>query len=128
MIRIAIAIVCLLAAPASAVTKYALVIGNDSGDRDEPQLRYAEHDADRFAATLIDLGGFAVGDVVVLRSPDADAARAALIAINDRIRTANAADSMLVVYYSGHADAEALHLGSSNLALNQLEQLVRGSP
>ena len=125
---VAIGVLGALAAPAHAVTRYALVIGNDTGDRDEPELRYAEHDADRFAATLVDLGGFAPGDVVVLRGADAEAARAALIALNDRIRTAGAPDSMLVVYYSGHADAEALHLGTSNLSLAQLEQLVRGSP
>jgi hypothetical protein len=51
-----------------------------------------------------------------------------LIALNDRIRTTGGADTMLIVYYSGHADAEALHLGSTSLPLAQLEQLVRGSP
>jgi hypothetical protein len=124
----ALLILCLLAAPAAAVTRYGLIIGNDAGDRDEPHLRFAEHDADRFAATLVELGGFAAGNVVVLRGADAETARAALIALNDRIRTAGAADTMLVVYYSGHADAEALHLGASTLPLAQLEQLVRGSP
>ncbi len=124
----ALLILCLLAAPAGAVTRYALVIGNDAGDRDEPQLRYAEHDADRFAATLVELGGFAPGDVIVLRGADADTARGALIALNDRIRTQGATDAMLVVYYSGHADADALHLGASSFPLPQLEQLVRGSP
>jgi hypothetical protein len=121
-------IVCALAAPAAAGTRFALVVGNDSGDRDEQQLRYAEHDADRFAATLAELGGFAPGDIVLLRGADADAARAALISLNARIRTSGAADAMLVVYYSGHADAEALHLGATALPLAQLEQLVRGSP
>jgi hypothetical protein len=111
-----------------AVARFALVIGNDTGDHDEPQLRYAEHDADRFAATLVDLGGFAPGDVTVLRGGDAESARAALIALNERIRLAAQPDSMLVVYYSGHADAEALHLGATSFALPQLEQLVRGSP
>ena len=123
-----VAILCLVAASAHAATRYALVIGNDAGDRDEPELRYAEHDADRFATTLVDLGGFAPGDVVVLRGADADSARAALIALNERIRMAGPGEAMLVVYYSGHADAEALHLGTSNFALAQLEQLVRGSP
>jgi hypothetical protein len=127
-LALATLVVCLAARSAGAVTRYALIIGNDSGDRDEQQLRYAEHDADRFAATLVDLGGFLPGDVVVLRGTDADAARAALIALNDRIRTAGAADTMLVVYYSGHADAEALHLGATDFPLTQLEQLVRGSP
>lgn len=127
-VALALLAVCALAAPAAAATRYALVIGNDSGDVDEPRLRYAERDADRFAATLVDLGGFARGDVIVLHGTDAETARGALIALNDRIRTAGAADTMLVVYYSGHADAEALHLGTTTFALTQLEQLVRGSP
>ncbi len=126
--KLALLIVCLLATRAGAVARYALVIGNDAGDRDETGLHYAEHDAEHFAATLVDLGGFAPGDVVVLRGADTEAARAALISLNDRIRTSGPADSMLIVYYSGHADAEALHLGSTNFALSQLEQLVRGSP
>jgi hypothetical protein len=127
-VALAVTMLCALAAPAAAVTRYALVIGNDAGQSDEPTLHYAEHDADRFASTLVDLGGFSASDVVVLRGPDADAARGALIALNDRIRTAGAVDAMLVVYYSGHADSEALHLGGSDLPLSQLEQLVRGSP
>jgi len=127
VIRIAI-LLCLLATPAAAVTRYALVLGNDAGDRDEQRLRYAELDADRFAATLVGLGGFAPGDVVVIRGGDAEAAREALIALNARIRQAGASDAMLVVYYSGHADAERLHLGATSLPLTQLEQLVRGSP
>ncbi len=121
-------LVCAMAGSAAAVTRYALVIGNDTGDRDEQRLRYAEHDADRIASTLVGLGGFAQGDVVVIRGGDADAARTALISLNARIRQAGATDTMLVVYYSGHADAESLHLGTTNLALTQLEQLVRGSP
>ena len=127
MIR-AFLVLLALASPAGAVTRYALVLGNDAGDKDEQRLRYAEHDADRFAATLVGLGGFAPGDVVVIRGGDAETARAALIALNARIRQTGGADAMLVVYYSGHADAERLHLGTSNLALAQLEQLVRGSP
>ena len=128
---LAVLALAFFAAPALAANKYALVIGNDSGDRDEPQLHYAEQDADRFAATLIDLGGFAPGDVTILRGTDADSARAALIALNERIRMSGApgsSDTMLVVYYSGHADADALHLGATDFALPQLEQLVRGSP
>lgn len=127
MIRVLL-LLCALASPAGAVTRYALVLGNDAGDKDEQRLRYAEHDADRFAATLIGLGGFLPGDVVVIRGGDADTARAALIALNARIRQTGGTDAMLVVYYSGHADAERLHLGATNLALAQIEQLVRGSP
>jgi len=127
-LSIAIAVVIATVTPASAaVTRYALVFGNDAGDRDEARLRYAERDADRFAGVLGDLGGFAPANITILHGADADTTRAALIALNDRIRTNGPNESMLVVYYSGHADADALHLGTSMLPLPQLEQLVRGS-
>jgi caspase domain-containing protein len=127
VIRTLLVLACLCTTAHAGVTRFALVVGNDSGDRDEARLRYAEHDADRVASTLVDLGGFATGNVVTLRGADADAMRAALIGLNDRIRTSGAAETMLVVYYSGHADADALHLGPTALPLVQLEQLVRGS-
>jgi hypothetical protein len=121
-------VLCAIMGSAAAGNRFALVIGNDAGDRDEQELRYAELDADRLAATLGELGGFASDDIVTLRGRDADSVRSALIALNDRIRTSGGSDAMLVVYYSGHADADALHLGTSNLPLTQIEQLVRGSP
>jgi uncharacterized caspase-like protein len=121
------ALVAWAAATAHAgVTRYALVVGDNRGERDEAELRYAEQDAERFAATLVDLGGFSPGNVVLLRGSDADTMRASLIGLNDRIRTGGG-EAMLIVYYSGHADADALHLDATKLALPQLEQLVRGS-
>ena len=121
------ALVAWAAATAHAgVTRYALVVGDNRGERDEAELRYAEQDAERFAATLVDLGGFSPSNVVLLRGSDADTMRASLIGLNDRIRTGGS-EAMLIVYYSGHADADALHLDSTKLALPQLEQLVRGS-
>jgi hypothetical protein len=55
--------------------------------------------------------------------------RRALIATNERIRTGERAgrQAVLFVYYSGHGDADALHLGDSRFALRELEALVRGS-
>src|SRR6185436_21139190 len=67
---------------------------------------------------------------VVLRGKSADQVRRALIATNERIRVAQRAgrQAVLFVYYSGHGDADALHLGDSRLELRELEALVRGSP
>lgn len=111
------------------IVRYALIIGNDAGDRDEQRLRYAEDDAQRVYEVLRELGGFRPENMLMLRSEDAETVRRSLIALNDRIRTqtASAAQSELVVYYSGHSDQEALHLGRSTMELVQLEQLVRGS-
>jgi len=77
---------------------------------------------------LTDLGSFAPVNLVVLRDPNADTARRTLIAMNDRIRASASRPGaqVLFVYYSGHADSDALHLGPSRLDLGEVEQLVRG--
>src|SRR5262245_40563055 len=117
-----------LCRPADAdPTRYAVVVGNNHGDRTDPELRYAERDAERVASVLTDLGGFPAANVVVLLGGEADTLRSTVIAVNERIRSEHAGEALFVVYYSGHADAAALHLGTTTLAIGQLEQLVRGS-
>jgi hypothetical protein len=121
-----VALLCSAAPAAADVARYALVIGHNTGYRDEQALRYAEDDARRLAEVLVELGGFAPDNVTVLRGPTPDGVQGALIALNDRIRT-RSEPAVLVVFYSGHADALELHLGDGALSLERLEQLVRGS-
>jgi hypothetical protein len=111
------------------VERYAVIIGNNTGDSDEQRLRYAEEDARRIYEVLRELGGFRPENMLLLRSEDAESVRRSLISVNDRIRTriASGAQSELLVYYSGHSDQTALHLGRTAIELEQLEQLVRGS-
>jgi uncharacterized caspase-like protein len=111
---------------AAQVERFALVVGNDVGQAPDVPLRYAEVDATRVAEALQEVGGVRPENVVLLRGQDADTARRALIAVNDRVRAAGR-QAVLLVYYSGHADAGALHLGRTSLELIELEQLVRGS-
>ncbi|WP_437673191.1 caspase family protein [Sorangium sp. So ce131] len=119
------------AAPAEArVERFAVLIGNNAGDKGEVELRYAESDAAKMYDVLKDLGGFPPANLVLLRSEGADTVRRTLITMNDRVRAAVSSpetDVLYLVYYSGHADANALHLGSTQLGLTEFEQLVRGS-
>jgi hypothetical protein len=112
------------------VERFALVIGNNLGGPDDVPLRYAEDDAGKVYTVLENLGDFRPENMLLLRGRSADEVRDALIAMNERIRQQagpGRADAMLFVYYSGHADARALHLGASELSLRQVEQLVTGS-
>jgi len=111
------------------VERYAVLVGNNHGTAQETPLRYAEDDAVRLKDVLEQLGGFPAENLVLIRNGSADSLTRALIATNDRIRatTSGGGRAVLFVYYSGHADAEALHLGASRLELRELEQLVRGS-
>ncbi len=129
--RAALATLFLLAwaAPARAeIERFALVVGNDTGQAQsgDAPLRYAETDASRVAAVLQEVGGVRPENLVLLRGQDAGTVRRTLIAINDRLRAAGG-QTVLIVYYSGHADAASLHLGATSFELPELEQLVRGS-
>jgi hypothetical protein len=112
------------------VERYAVLVGNNQGTAGDTPLRYAESDASRMYDVLHDLGGFAPANTVLLRAEDSATVRSTLIAVNDRIRQAQAlpdTQTVLLVYYSGHADADDLHLGDGKLAIGELAQLVRGS-
>lgn len=113
-------------AAAAQVERFAVVLGNDQGAPPDATLSYAETDAARMASVLEEVGGVRPENLVLLRGQDAATARRTLIAVNDRVRSAGS-QTVLIVYYSGHADAGALHLGASQLDLRELEQLVRGS-
>jgi hypothetical protein len=114
---------------AAEVERFGVFIGNNRGAPGEVELRYAEADAAKLHETLMDLGGFPPENTVLLRGGDAEAVRRAIISTNERVRAARSAgrDSMLLVYYSGHADAHALHLGGERVATQVIEQLVKGS-
>jgi hypothetical protein len=113
----------------AAIDRYAVIVGNNEGGRDEPRLRFAETDASKLRDALGEIGGFPAENLLLLQGERVAAVRGAVIATNDRVRESLAASrqALLVVYYSGHADAEALHLGEDRLPLRELEQLVRGS-
>jgi hypothetical protein len=114
----------------AAVERYAVLIGNNRGGSDEPALRYAEADAERMYELLRDVSGFRVEDMVLAKGEEAPAIERILINVNARVRSGVArpgTDVLLFVYYSGHADASALHLGKTTLDLTLIEQLVGSS-
>jgi hypothetical protein len=130
MRSLATALLLCLSSAAVAVERYAVVIGNNVGAGDEVTLRYAEEDATRLYDVLKDLGGFHPENMVLLKHEDAATVRRALINMNARVRASEGgtpSQTVLVVYYSGHADGTALHLGGTLLELAELEELVRGS-
>jgi len=109
--------------------RFALLIGNNRGHAGDAQLRFASHDAARVARLLQDLGSFPGENTTVLTARSAEQVRRALLSINDRVRQAVSGGrrAMLLVYYSGHADARTLHLEGTSLEVEELRKLVTGS-
>lgn len=113
-------------AAAADPNRFALIVGDNRGEHDEPQLRYAQSDAERLASVLKTLGGFEPQNVTVLAGAPADEITRVLAALGERAR-AYAGDSLLLVYYSGHADATALHLHGTRLPIAELGAQVAGA-
>lgn len=127
--RVPILLAALLATDASAseVARFALVVGANHGLEEETPLRFAEEDADRMARVLGSVGDVRADRIVLLRSTSAADVEGALDALQNRIASLGETDSVLVVYYSGHAGSDALHLNGTRLGLKPLrEQLERG--
>lgn len=117
-------------AATTKVERFALIVGNDRGQAGEVDLQYAQSDARKVHSTLLEIGGFQPFNMLLLEDGSADAFRRSLIDLNDRVRALRSnsgAQVVLFVYYSGHADAQDLHLGGSRFSIAELSQLVRGS-
>jgi len=106
--------------------RFAVLVGSNIGDHHESILHHAQDDATRVAQTLRALGDFPPDQVLVLNGVTAPELRDAIIRLNARLREQH--DAVLVLFYSGHADAESLHLAGTHFPLAELKALLVGSP
>ncbi len=119
----------LLSAGHAAVTRFALVLGNNEGAPDTRPLYFAEYDAEKMYRILTDVGGVDPERATLLLG----ASRNRLLREMGELRMAiqmaeaNGDDTMLIFYYSGHADEERLELGRSWLTWEELDQFLRYS-
>ncbi len=110
---------CLTVLSTAAPHRVAVVVGSNSAVEGRAALRFAHHDAEDLAEVLIHSGGFATGDVHVLLDPQPAQVLAAMKEARGQI-TEHSGQDMLLFYYSGHADENALYPGGQRLALDVL--------
>lgn len=115
----------LLAASLSAPEppRVAVLVGNDVGLAGEQALRFTGADARRLKAVLEELGGFDPANVHVLENRSA-------ADILDQVEAIAAGPQLavFVFYFSGHADAAALHAAGTILPLDLLASRLRRVP
>lgn len=119
--------VMVTAAPV-AVSRYALVIGSNTGGEDRVQLKYAVSDAKSFARVLTDMGGVERHHCMVITDPDKkDLMRAfkEFASIVD-IRNGDSRRKEAIVYYSGHADADGIILGDEWYSYRDMRKHLQG--
>jgi hypothetical protein len=118
------ALLVLLALAGTAHADYAIVVGSNAGGAGQETLRYAEDDARKVGALLVELGGYTTDQVDVVVHPSPGELRDRLAKLGERVAADVAAGKQTRVffYYSGHARATAIDLGSDELPLTELRQ------
>jgi uncharacterized caspase-like protein len=128
----AICAAALLAAfPALAqARRFALIVGDSKGGAGTRPLRYAERDARRMHAIVTRLGGVRSEDARLLTGASADEVRAAISDLSLRAEQVRARgeETVLLVYYSGHAKDGELRLGDTRMPLVELREALRNAP
>lgn len=115
---------------ASTVRRFALLVGANDGGDDRELLRYAGTDAAMFSKALVELGGLAKGDAVVLDDPDPAALEQGFLDISAKIRRAQKSGERVqfVFYYSGHSDEGGLLLAGVHVDYKRLRALIDKVP
>jgi len=121
----------LLASGALAETRrIAIVVGNNAGSGDMPPLRFAESDAGKMARVLVELGDVVPDDVMLLQGRGVTELERALGAARERVaffKKVPDVRTVVVFYFSGHSDGEAIELGREKLAYARLKALLAGT-
>lgn len=118
------------ATPSPHTHGYAVIVGSNAAGAGQQPLRFAEDDAARVARVLRELGRFDAADVRVLLHPGSSDVLTAIDDVGNRVRAAAAQGEQaeVVFYYSGHARASAISLGSDELALGTLRERLTAVP
>ena len=113
-----------------AIATYALIVGSNAAGPGQTELRYAEDDARRVAALLIELGGYPQTAVDVVVHPTPTLLRERIAKLERRVAedTATGRQSRVLFYYSGHARATAIDLGADSLPLDELRKRLFAVP
>jgi Caspase domain len=121
-------------AAAGPLSRYTLVVGANNGGADRPRLQYAVSDAERFARVMVELGGVAQENEILLREPtvgellDSLDLLSARIAQSKRSSTSEGGRTEAFLYYSGHADEKGLLLGEDRLSYRSLRDRLDEMP
>ncbi len=119
---------------AATVQRFTLVIGANFGGAERPRLQYAVSDAERFARVLIELGGVAPENEIILRQPKLKELLDALDQLSARVTEARRASGAaggrteVLFYYSGHADERGLLLGDDRYSYRTLRDRLDQIP
>mgnify|MGYP000040927655 CR=1 FL=1 len=110
---------------------FALLVGNNKGAAHDTPLKYAQNDTVRLYRVLKELGGYHPQRMWLLLGKSSSEVKTTFQKIHKKIKQAQKAhpgrSTILLFYYSGHADPRALHLGKTTLEFQKIRSLLKSS-
>ncbi len=113
---------------AATIERYAIVVGANDGGPQQERLRFAEADADKVAAVLVELGEVQPANTRLLKQPTPTQVLSEIALLEEKLRAHPPAATMLIFYYSGHAKASGLSLAGDELPLSTLRERLERFP
>jgi hypothetical protein len=102
-----------------------LVVAHRDGLAGEGQLHHPDDDARAVHRLFLEVGGVRPADAELLLEPTPEALVAAFARLRQSAAGHPASEVTLVVYFSGHGDREAVHLGARAVPLRELASEVQ---
>jgi len=128
----AVVVAALAVAPpcAAETLRLGLFVGNNVGLGPEAPLRHAEREAEEMSRLFRTLGGIERARSELLVGQTAAVFTDKLAVLEGRVQEGvdRGDEVMVVVYYSGHASEDALHMNGTLLPLDQLESWLARLP
>lgn len=110
--------------------RFAVVLGNNAGSGARPPLRFAETDAAKMGRVLTELGEVRSNDLFLLTGAGLSQVESAMREVRarvDQVHRQPDTRAVVVFYYSGHSDGEALELGRERLSYGALKAMLAGT-
>jgi hypothetical protein len=123
-------LLCAIATAQAEVRRMSLFIGVDKGLESETPLKFASRDAESMAGVFRQSGLYDKDGVQLLTNPDLEQVRDAMAGIETSVSRlkAKGVQTNLFVYFSGHGDAQSLHIRGKKLKRGDLVAWVNGLP
>lgn len=116
-----------LASPSAGPRRMAVIVGANKAPPGRQPLRFAYTDAGRMRDALVTVGKFAASDVTVLADPTPETVLKALDQKTAALRMFPNEETMLLFYYSGHADMQAIYPRGQRLAMDAIKTRIEES-
>lgn len=125
-LRLALMMSLLLSSKSWAATRIALLVTNERGLSDEPLLTHVREDAERLHETLQIIGGVPPANIHRLENATPKKVLQKLKALEEDIkRSKKGKETLLLFYYSGHADETSLHMNGEKLEYDVLRHRLK---